>query len=416
MILTMQQKKLVAASAAFLAIAVLSGCQGNRTTTNGVSSDATTTITSPNANEPVAPGHTDPGGEPVVNSTVTLVTTNSFAISEDARTTFTAQTGYDLNVVQIGSAGILTNQLILTADHPLGDVFFGVDNTQTARVLAANIAEPFIPANLPPSAEPLTYGGALTPITSGDVCLNIDSAWFAERNLPEPTGFMSLIDPAFRGQSVVLNPLSSSPGMAFMLATIAYFGSTPNELGTAMDADNVIVLEDATTSGTPLAPDSSGILSPADYWVALFANDVLVADSWSVGYFTDFSGASEGGTRPIVVSYSSSPASTLNADGTASTTRALLNTCFRQIDYAGVLRGAANPSGAQALLEFLVGEQFQQDLPTQMWVYPIDTSVALPADWATFAPQADSPLSIPAEVVDAYRQHWLEQWQRLAQR
>ena len=366
-----------------LALLLLTGCASAQQLGSGVDGGAAGNLGVADSTT----GTTTPG-------TVTLVTTNSFAISDATLQEFTATTGWGLVVLPVGSAGVLANQLVLTADHPLGDAFFGVDNTFASRLLDHGVTEAYLPPDLPASAAPEVIGnGLLIPVTQGDVCLNIDRAWFTDHDIPEPIGLASLIDPAYRGLTVVLNPAASSPGLAFLLATISYF--------------------DDDGGHRSLVPHPG---TWQEFWRQLFENDVFVADSWSSGYFTDFSGAGEGGTRPIVVSYASSPASTITADGTESTTQALLNTCFRQVQYAGVLAGAANPEGARLLMDFLVGQQFQADLPTQMWVYPIDATIPLPTDWANFAPQATDPWPMDPAAIEANREAWLEEWLQIATR
>jgi len=335
------------------------------------------------AGQPTAPANaTDPVAPSPGSGDVVLVTTNSFAISDATKAAFEQQSGLTLTVLPVGSAGILANQLVLTRDHPLGDAYFGVDNTFISRLLDNQVI----------SAEPDELG--MAPITQGDVCLNIDTAWFTEHQVAPPTGLSSLLAPEYQGLTIVLNPATSSPGLAFLLATVAAFGD--DSLGIVGHSD-----------------DARYAQNWQDFWTQLRANGATVSDSWSDAYFSSFSGAGEGGQLPIVVSYSSSPASTLTADGSATTTAALLNTCFRQTEYAGVLYNANNPAGARALIEFLQSRAFQQDLPEQMWVFPIDPSVQLPADWAQFAPQATDPLELYPADIEANREQWIEEWTQL---
>ncbi|MDR2703990.1 MAG: thiamine ABC transporter substrate-binding protein [Cellulomonadaceae bacterium] len=338
------------------------------------------------------------------SNSVVLVTTNSFAISDATKAAFEQETGLTLTVLPVGSAGLLANQLVLTRDHPLGDAFFGVDNTFISRLVDNNVMD-----ILPTDAR-------FVPITQGDVCVNIDKAWFAQRaeqRHPEgavgsvtPTNLNDLLSDTNQGLFVALNPATSSPGLGFLLATIAAYGDP--EAGIAGVGGGSIVNGNFTNgSDSDLHPN---IGSWQDYWRQLRENGVLVSDSWSSGYFSDFSGAGEGGLRPIIVSYSSSPASTLNEDGSASTTAALLDTCFRQYEYAGILQNANNPQGAEKLIQFLSSPTFQADLPTQMWVYPAIAGTQLPDDWAQFAPQAAQPFEVDPAAIEANRERWLEEW------
>ena len=323
---------------------------------------------------------------PAAGSTVTLVTHNSFAICDELKAAFESETGFTLEVVPIGNAGAVANQVVLTADSPLGDVVFGVDNTFASRVLNSPALAPLTADDVADMAPSIRDGvladGTLIPITFSDVCLNTDIGWFEEHGIPEPETLDDLLRQDLAGLTVALNPASSSPGLAFLLATIGAFGEGSDAINGGWQA----------------------------FWTALQANDVAVAASWSEGYWGEFSGGGEGGTRPIIVSYSSSPAWTIAEDGTHSTTRALLDTCFRQVEYAGVLSGAANPEGARALVRFLAGAEFQASIPNTMFMNPADTSAPLPEDWARFAPLAPSPFQVSPEDIEAHRERWIDEW------
>lgn len=313
--------------------------------------------------------------------TVTLVTHESFALSEGLLEQFEKESGLSVEVVQQADAGALVNQLVLTKDAPLGDLVFGVDSAFASRALDEGVV---VPAELtaPAVADAAQYAvpgdddGALTAVDLGDVCLNVDTAWFAAQGVPEPTTLESLLDPAYRDLVVVPDPVTSSPGLAFLLATVGAFG------------------EDGWV----------------DYWAGLKANGLKVADGWSEAYYTDFTAGGGDGPRPVVLSYASSPPFTVPEGGDAPTTRALLDTCFRQVEYAGVLAGAANPDGAAQLLDFLLSDDVQADIPVSMYMYPVSSAVELPEDWTRWAPLADDPFEVaPADVVE-HREEWLATW------
>jgi thiamine transport system substrate-binding protein len=310
--------------------------------------------------------------------TVTLVTHDSFAVSDEVLAAFEEESGLTVEQVAPGDGGALVNQLILTKDSPLGDVVFGIDNTFASRAIDEGVLDPYTPDALSDSAARYAVGdgGELTPVDLGDVCVNVDHTWFADAGIPEPVTLEDLTKPEYEDLLVVTNPATSSPGLAFLLATVGAFGEDGWE----------------------------------DYWADLRANGVKVVDGWSDAYYVDFSGSEGAGPRPLVLSYSTSPAFTLTEDGSASTTGALLDTCFRQVEYAGVLANAKNPEGAQRLVDFLVSEAFQTDVPGQMYMYPADDSVALPDGWAEFAPLADEPFEVAPADVSAHRDEWIKAW------
>lgn len=290
---------------------------------------------------------------------VTLVVHDSFGDAKAFEKAASKATGYTVKVITAGDGGELSNKLVLTKGAPIADAFFGVDNTFASRLIENGVAEPITPESLPARAAKLAAelepgGGSipLVPIDMGATCVNIDTAWFAAHSLAEPETFADLADAKYKDLAVLIDPTASSTGASFMIATISEFG----EAGFA------------------------------DYWKRLTANGARLAQGWSEAYNEEFTGASKTGTRPIVLSYSTSPAFTVNEAGTESTTRALLDTCSTQVEYAGVLAGAKHAKGAEAVVNYLLSGAFQSTIPDEMYMYPVDESVALPESWAKFAP------------------------------
>ncbi len=317
-------------------------------------------------------------GSEQADTTVVLLTHDSFAVSKHVLADFEQESGLSVQTRAPGDAGALVNQLVLTKDAPLGDVVYGIDNAFASRALDADVLQPY----RSPGADDTVSGlqiddtARLTPIDFGDVCINVDRRWFAERGVPEPRSLQDLTDPAYENLLVVSNPATSSPGLAFLLATIDAFGESGWQ----------------------------------EYWASLRDNGVKVVNGWSDAYFVDFSGSSGRGERPLVLSYASSPPAEVSPGERRPPTRALLDTCFRQVEYAGVLAGAENPEGAQLLLDFLLSTSFQEDLPGSMYVYPADPTAQLPPDWERFAPLAEDPYTADPATIDSMREQWIEQW------
>ncbi|MDD9206203.1 thiamine ABC transporter substrate-binding protein, partial [Georgenia sp. 10Sc9-8] len=316
----------------------------------------------------------DDGG----STELTLVTHDSFTLDEELLAAFEDEHGYELTQVAPGDAGSLVNQLVLTKDSPLGDVVYGIDNSFASRAVDEGVIEPYPDAPVPEGAEDYAIAGseALVPVDVGDVCINVDRQWYAERDLAEPTSLEDLTRPEYADQLVVTNPATSSPGLSFLLATVGAFGQDGWQ----------------------------------DYWRALADNGVTVVDGWSDAYYVDFTGTEDGGTRPLVVSYASSPAAEVPEDGGEPRTRALLDTCFRQIEYAGVLAGTEQPEAARELVDFLLSAEVQADIPTSMYMYPVDPSVSLPEEWAQHAPLSEQPHTVDPAEISEHREEWVRTW------
>lgn len=317
--------------------------------------------------------------EPGQGGEVVLVTHSSFSLPEEVTEEFTAQTGHTLTVQEVGDAGAMANQLVLTAGSPLGDVVFGVDNTFASRVLDAEVIAAYSP-DLPDGAADHALEGDdadyLTPISYGDVCVNIDDVWFADQGIQPPSTLADLTDPTYQNLFVTPGATDSSPGLAFLLATIGEFG------------------DDGWQA----------------YWEDLIDNGARITSGWSDAYYVDFTAGGGEGDRPIVLSYASSPPFTIPEGEEEPTTSALLDTCFRQVEYAGVIDGAENVAGAEAFIDFLLSDDVQVAIPDAMYVYPASTEVDLPELWSQWAEVADDPIVISPEEIESGRESWVREW------
>jgi thiamine transport system substrate-binding protein len=318
--------------------------------------------------------------------TVTLVTYGSFAISQEVQEQFEQETGYTLEVLRLGDTGMMVNQSILTRNNPLGDVMYGIDNTFLTRGLDSDLFIPYQAEGLDniPQEFQLDDEFRVTPVTYGDVCLNYDVAYFEDNDLPAPASLADLVDPVYAGMLVVQNPATSSPGLAFLLATIAVFGE---------DGDYTYL----------------------DYWAELVANDVLVTEGWTEAYYGEFTAASEDGQRPLVVSYASSPPAEVyfaDPQPESAPTGAVVadDTCFRQIEFVGILNGTEKLEAAQLVVEWVIGIDFQEDLPLQMFVFPVHEQAELPEVFVEFAEIPEQPVEMDYREIDENRERWIEEW------
>ncbi|MDX2605569.1 thiamine ABC transporter substrate-binding protein [Streptomyces caniscabiei] len=323
------------------------------------------------------------------SKTVTLVSHGSFAYSKDVLKAFEKESGYQVKVLKSGDAGQAVNQAILTKDNPQGDVFFGVDNTLLSRALDNGLFQPY-------EAKGLDKVGAayqldkdehrVTPIDSGDICVNYDKAYFAEKKIEPPRTYADLIKPEYKDLLVTENASTSSPGLGFLLGSAAEFGDDGWE----------------------------------GYWEKLKANGVKVVDGWEQAYYQEFSGSTDGkkagGDRPLVVSYASSPpAEVVYAKPRPKTapTGVAEGTCFRQIEFAGLLSNAKNAEGGKALIDFLISKRFQEDMPLNMFVYPVVEGASVPAEFTEYGPAAKDPETMAPEKIAENRDQWVKSWTSL---
>jgi thiamine transport system substrate-binding protein len=324
--------------------------------------------------------------------TVTLVSHDSWSVSKSVVKDFEKRSGYKLRVLKDGDAGQAVNKAILTKDNPQGDVFFGVDNTLLSRALDNGLFQPYEPkgaGSVRPENRVDQDKHRVTPVDTGDICVNYDKAYFSAHKLTPPRSFDDLVKPAYKNLLVTENAATSSPGLGFLLGSAARFGD----------------------KGWP------------EYWKKLRANGVKVVNGWEQAYYQEFSGSSEGrkagGDRPLVVSYASSPpAEVIYAKKRPATapTGVAYGTCFRQTEYAGLLSNAKNPAGGKAFLDFLLTREFQRDMPLNMFVYPVVEGVAVPADFTEYGPAAKDPETLAPDKIAANRDQWVSAWTSLVQR
>ncbi len=314
---------------------------------------------------------------------LTVMTHDLFAVSEEVVQAFEEVDNVSVTFLVSGDTGAALNKAILSKEAPLADVFYGVDNTFISRALEADIFETYqspMLENIPEGFQ-LDTENRLLPVDYGDVCINYDKSYFAENDLAVPSTLEGLLRTEYNGLLVVENPATSSPGLAFLLATVAHFG----------DPDYL------------------------DFWAALRDNGLVVVNDWETAYYTNFSGSSGQGPQPMVVSYGSSPPaevifaeSPLDDAPTASIVGP--DTCFRQIEFVGILQGTQKRALAEKFVDFMLSERFQEDMPLQMFVFPVNPDAMLPDEFVRYAQIPDQPAGLDPAEIAANRERWITEW------
>jgi thiamine transport system substrate-binding protein len=315
----------------------------------------------------------------LAQTTLTVLTHDSWALDKKLIAQFEQQ-GIKLKFLKGGDAGEMVNKAILSKGAPLADVIYGFDNTMLSRVLAAGILERYVSPQLENLRSELLLDpqGFALPVDYGYVALNYDKDYF--RSKPLPQAFSDLRRPAFAKLLVVENPATSSPGLAFLLATVAAFGED-RYLG---------------------------------FWEELRKGGVRVASGWTEAYYTHFTRAK--GDRPLVVSYTTSPAAELfyseaKPKPPEPPTGNLLfpQSAFFQVEFVGILKGTKNPEAARKFVDWLLSKPVQENIPTQMWVYPSLREAVLP-DVFKFAQRPSEPARLTPRAIAQNRDRWIKEW------
>jgi len=319
-------------------------------------------------------------------ASLTVMTHDSFAVSEEVIAQFEQENNVKVNFLLSGDAGSTLNRAVLSKGAPVADVLYGVDNTFLSRALSEDIFETYASPLLEqiPDALKLDDQNRALPVDDGDVCVNYDTAYFAENGLTLPQSLEDLTNPEYAGLLAVENPAVSSTGLAFMFATIAQYGG-------------------------------DGYL---DYWQRLKDNDVVVVNDWETAYYTNFSGSSGKGAQPMVVSYGTSPAvEVVYAEEplTEAPTASLVgdNMCFRQIEFIGILQGTQQRALAEKFVDFMLDTTFQEDIPLNMFVFPANRNAQLPEEFALYNQVPEHPATLPMDEIEANRDSWMAGWREL---
>jgi thiamine transport system substrate-binding protein len=317
--------------------------------------------------------------EPVTPETLTLIAHDSFAggVDDDTFAGFTASTGIEVEVIAGGDAGSMVNQLVLTKDNPLADVAFGIDDTFLSRAVDEGVFTEHDSPLLEDTVDGVHSTTALvTSIDYGDVCINYDKEWFADSGLAVPSTLEELRDPTYAELLTVEHPATSSPGLAFMLATITEY-------------------------------ELHGWL---DFWEDLHAGGTRIAPDWDTAYYGEFT--RYGGESPMVVSYASSPpAEVIFAEEPVNEapTGVIEAGCYRQIEYAGVLDGTLYPDAAGHLIDYMLSVEFQETIPLTWFVFPANRDAELPEVFTENTTVPENPVRFAYEGM-ADREEWIAQW------
>ena len=303
----------------------------------------------------------------------------SFALPKPLLAQFETDAGVKLSLIQAGDAVEMLNKLILTRAHPIADVVFGIDNALVAKAEASGVLEPH--GKTAPAGSAMPVWAQVLPVNYSYVTLNYDKAAVAKSGLALPGSLEDLTQAAYRNWLVVENPATSSPGHAFLLATIAGMGEE----------------------------------KAFDWWARMRANGLKVSKGWSEAYYTEFS--RNGGSRPLVVGYATSPAAEVfysKEKITDSPTASLFlkGGVFRQVEGVALVKGGGQREAASKFIDFLRSGAVQEALQTSMWMFPLDASTPR-AEVMRHATEPATFETLSPEVIAQKSSQWVSRWTRV---
>ena len=313
--------------------------------------------------------------------TLTILTYDSFAVSSDLVEAFENENNVKLQFIEAGAGGEVIARAVLTKDDPIADVIIGFDFSQFGKVFANDILEAYDSPELAniPEIYQLDAESRALPFNFGEICINYDKKYFADHDLAVPASLDDLLKPEYKGLLVTQDPSASNTGIGFLIATIEQYG------------------EDGFV----------------DYWNELIRNGLVIGNSWSSTYYTNFSAASGSGEQPMVVSYTTSPAAEFIYSETGDAPTDSLTSdgmCYRSIEFCGILKNTKNPDLAKKFIDAFIGKEWQEDLPMQMFVYPVNEQAELPEEFELYGKPAVNPVMPDPERVAEKHDEWVRTW------
>ncbi len=271
-----------------------------------------------------------------------------------------------------GGVGATLNRLILEKNNPQADLFVGLNMNNLARALEEEIFISYRPENYEviPEEYRIDKNWRVTPFDGPN---SLAIIYDSEVIKNPPRSFEDLLKPEYKGKLILEDPRSSSPGMGFLLWTIAVYGE-----------DHYL-----------------------DYWEKLEPTIFHIYPDWTSAFDTAFVQNKE---APMVLSYDVDPAYFYYEDEVTRYKAVIPEEGgWLQLEFVGIVNDSKHQELAQQYMEFMLSREFQENLPLYQWAFPIDTSIQLPECY-DYAVNADKYITLPLEDIANKSQIWLEQW------
>jgi len=288
--------------------------------------------------------------------------------------TFEKKYGVKVEVISVGDAGQVLSRAILEKDRPKADIVLGIDNNLLSKALESDILVTYRSPNLKRIPDELVFDKShhVTPFDHGFFAIVYDSNTITD----PPKSLEDLAEPAYRKKIILEDPRTSSPGMGFLLWTIAVYGNRY-----------------------------------LDYWRRLMPNILTITEGWDSAY-----GLFTNGEAPMVLSYTTSPAYHVEYENTTRYRAAIFTEGnYLQIEGMGILKGAKHPDLARKFIDFTLTDAFQREIPLTNWMFPVDPKVELPKSFS-YAPKPEKILSLDTFIIKRMQDRWIKGWLAVAAR
>ncbi len=324
---------------------------------------------------------------PTVDTTnLTVLAPQSLVVDDEVIGRFEQESGISVLFRNIGPATDMVERIVEGGSVPSGwDLVYGIDNQQMVAAIEAGLFQPYAAAGLADVPDHLEIDSSqhLLPVSHNYVMVNADRDYFEREDIDPPASLDDLRRPEIASLLALPSPETDQAGRGFLAATARYFG------------------EDAFI----------------DFWADLDEGGAQVAANWTEAYLGAYTVGSSGeGDRPLVLAYASAPAADAvftpgAGDSPPSVALDLPGAGFHQIDLVGIAADTPRVEQARALVEFLLGPEFQASVAQRMFAFPVLPDAETGQSFAEHARPPAEPVNMEPSILDDRMQSWLVSWQ-----
>jgi thiamine transport system substrate-binding protein len=308
-----------------------------------------------------------------VQQMLTIYTYDSFisyGLPDTTNKIFENEYNCKINYVSFGDSEQSLNRLILEKGSSQADIFVGVNIDDLSKALNNDLFISYKPKSIDniPSEYLLDKSYRLIPFDGPD---SIAIIYDSDKIKNPPKSFQDLLKSEYAKKLILEDPRTSGPGMSFLLWTIAVYGQ-----------DGFI-----------------------DYWKKLNSTIFQIYPGWDAA-FTAFTK----GEAPMMLSYDTDPAYFYNQDKTTRYKAVIPEEGgWMYLEFAGIVKGTKHEKLAQEYINFMLSENFQKEIPSNQWMFPIVKGTPLPV-YYNYAVKADKYLTIPYQTIADNYESWLKMW------
>ena len=315
--------------------------------------------------------------------------------------TFSGIPANEIQITRFSDANELVVRLEAEKSNPIADVVIGIDNTLIHLIEdKASVLEPYTPTsisqideNLIQNLDPENY---LIPYDYGIISLYYQNHIINSSTNPELENLTldGLLASNLLPMLIVENPKYSSPGLGFLLWTIAVYGDPEINFDGLLESNW------------------------RNWWNAS-RDKITITKSWGDAFNIFFTPEEE---KPIMVSYGTSPAYSYcqwadNSTSAVVTHEKNQQNAWLQIEGIGLVKDAPHKDKGKQFINWFLSSSLQSEIPEHQWMYPANREVILSPCFEESVIHPDEVFRLndllSPEILGHYLPDWKDQWEQV---